>query len=102
MRQTCLIDNHIAVGDALIQLESVDVRFGPGSTVIGAAIVNGLMVEAVKLWPSISSRRQFSKAAMPMVQENIKESWLTHIKIEFLFGMTSRIEKNPGANAPGF
>lgn len=44
-----VIDNHIEVGDALMQLRSVEVRFGPGSTVIGAAIVNGVMVEAVKI-----------------------------------------------------
>jgi uncharacterized phosphosugar-binding protein len=43
------IDNHIMVGDALIEHESLGVRFGPGSTVVGAAIVNGIMVEAINM-----------------------------------------------------
>lgn len=43
------IDNHIMVGDALMEHESLGVRFGPGSTVVGAAIVNGIMVEAISM-----------------------------------------------------
>jgi uncharacterized phosphosugar-binding protein len=43
-----LIDNHIEVGDALMQSENLDVSFGTGSTVIGTAIVNGMMVQAVE------------------------------------------------------
>lgn len=43
------IDNHIMVGDALMEHESLGVNFGSGSTVIGAAIVNGIMVEAIRL-----------------------------------------------------
>jgi uncharacterized phosphosugar-binding protein len=41
------IDNHINVGDALMEHESMGVYFGSGSTVIGTAIVNGIMVEAI-------------------------------------------------------
>lgn len=44
-----VIDNHIEVGDALMEHQSLDVPFGTGSTVIGTAIVNGIMVEAVKV-----------------------------------------------------
>lgn len=43
------IDNAIVVGDALMEHDSLEVRFGSGSTVIGTAIVNGIMVEAVKI-----------------------------------------------------
>jgi uncharacterized phosphosugar-binding protein len=43
------IDNHILVGDALMTHKSLDVPFGPGSTVVGAAIVNAMMVEAVNI-----------------------------------------------------
>ncbi|PLS02062.1 SIS domain-containing protein [Neobacillus cucumis] len=42
------IDNHISIGDAIIDLPSLDVPFGSGSTVIGAAIVNGIMIEAIE------------------------------------------------------
>ena len=43
------IDNHIEVGDALMEMNDLDVPFGTGSTVIGTAIVNGIMVEAVNI-----------------------------------------------------
>jgi uncharacterized phosphosugar-binding protein len=43
------IDNHIEVGDSLMQHESLDESFGSGSTVIGAAIVNAVMAEAVNV-----------------------------------------------------
>ncbi|MFL6517873.1 MAG: SIS domain-containing protein, partial [Bacillus sp. (in: firmicutes)] len=41
------IDNHIMVGDALMEHESLPVSFGSGSTIVGTAIVNGIMVEAI-------------------------------------------------------
>jgi uncharacterized phosphosugar-binding protein len=41
------IDNHIQIGDALLELPSLEVPFGSGSTVIGTAIINGIMVEAI-------------------------------------------------------
>jgi uncharacterized phosphosugar-binding protein len=43
------IDNHIEIGDALMKHEDFDISFGSGSTVIGMSIVNGIMVEAVKI-----------------------------------------------------
>ncbi|WP_066251658.1 SIS domain-containing protein [Neobacillus drentensis] len=43
------IDNHIKVGDALMEHENLAVSFGSGSTVVGVAIVNGIMVEAISL-----------------------------------------------------
>lgn len=43
------IDNHVSIGDAMMTHESLEVPFGSGSTVIGAAIVNGIMVEAIDI-----------------------------------------------------
>ncbi|MEH7504489.1 SIS domain-containing protein [Neobacillus drentensis] len=43
------IDNHIMVGDALMEHENLSVSFGSGSTVVGTAIVNGIMVEAISI-----------------------------------------------------
>jgi uncharacterized phosphosugar-binding protein len=43
-----VIDNHIDIGDALMEAEGIESSFGTGSTVIGTAIANGIMVEAVK------------------------------------------------------
>jgi uncharacterized phosphosugar-binding protein len=43
------IDNHIEIGDALMHDASSDSSFGSGSTIIGMAIVNGIMVESIKI-----------------------------------------------------
>lgn len=43
------IDNHVSVGDAMMTHESLEVPFGSGSTVVGAAIVNGIMIEVVNI-----------------------------------------------------
>jgi uncharacterized phosphosugar-binding protein len=43
-----VIDNGGEVGDAAIAIEGLDVRVGPTSTVVGAAIVNAITAEAVE------------------------------------------------------
>ncbi|OIJ22393.1 hypothetical protein BKP45_07085 [Anaerobacillus alkalidiazotrophicus] len=43
------IDNHSVKGDALVTHHMSSVAFGPSSTVIGAAILNSIMVEAIKV-----------------------------------------------------
>lgn len=43
-----VIDNHSVAGDAILSYEGVDVPFGPTSTVVGAAILNGIFAEAIK------------------------------------------------------
>ncbi|RIW34664.1 sugar isomerase domain-containing protein [Bacillus salacetis] len=42
-----VIDNHVEVGDALMKADELETPFGTGSTVIGTAIANGMMAEAV-------------------------------------------------------
>ncbi|WP_017726080.1 SIS domain-containing protein [Halalkalibacterium ligniniphilum] len=44
-----VIDNHTEAGDALIKHEGVKAKSGPSSTVVGAAILNGIFVQAVQL-----------------------------------------------------
>ncbi|SDM29133.1 SIS domain-containing protein [Sediminibacillus halophilus] len=44
-----VIDNHAPVGDALLSHPEVQVSFAPSSTVIGAAIINGIFAEAIRL-----------------------------------------------------
>lgn len=41
------IDNHVPLGDAILQHEQVAVSFAPSSTVIGAAILNSVIGEAI-------------------------------------------------------
>ena len=43
------IDNHIEIGDALMQETSSSISYGSGSTIISMAIANGIVVEAVKI-----------------------------------------------------
>ena len=40
-----VLDNQGQVGDALIALENVPIKVGPSSTVVGAFLLNGLLVE---------------------------------------------------------
>lgn len=40
-----VLDNQGQAGDALISLEGVPIKVGPSSTVVGAFLLNGLLVE---------------------------------------------------------
>jgi len=42
-----VIDNHGDIGDASVEIEGIERRVGPTSTVAGAAIVNAIVAEAV-------------------------------------------------------
>src|SRR5699024_5397533 len=44
-----VLDTHIPVGDALMSHENVDVRFAPGSTIVGAAMLNAVVAETINL-----------------------------------------------------
>lgn len=43
-----VVNNHSAIGDAVLEYPEVDVRFGPTSTVVGATILNAIFAEAIK------------------------------------------------------
>jgi uncharacterized phosphosugar-binding protein len=43
-----VIDNHLPHGDALVQIPETELKMGPGSTVIGAVILNVLMATVVE------------------------------------------------------
>lgn len=42
-----VLDNRIDKGDAMIKHEELPMKFGPGSTVIGACMLNGIFVQAI-------------------------------------------------------
>lgn len=44
-----VIDNCVPPGDAVLQLDSVEQRVGPASTVAGAVIINSIIIEAILL-----------------------------------------------------
>ncbi|WP_084077361.1 sugar isomerase domain-containing protein [Demequina sp. NBRC 110057] len=43
-----VLDNHGAVGDAAVAVEAAGTRLGPTSTVVGAALLNAVMAEAIE------------------------------------------------------
>lgn len=43
-----VIDNHSVSGDAILSYETVEVPFGPTSTVVGATMLNAIFAEAIK------------------------------------------------------
>lgn len=43
-----VIDNHSVSGDAILSYETVEVPFGPTSTVVGATMLNAIIAEAIK------------------------------------------------------
>ena len=43
-----VIDNHAPKGDALLTYEALPVKFGSGSTIIGATILNSIFVKAIQ------------------------------------------------------
>jgi len=44
-----VIDNHVPPGDATLSLPGLDQPFAPASTVLGAAILNGVLARAVEI-----------------------------------------------------
>lgn len=44
-----VIDNHAPPGDALLEHSKLEVKFAPSSTVIGSAIINGMIAESIKI-----------------------------------------------------
>ncbi|MBM7600005.1 putative phosphosugar-binding protein [Virgibacillus halotolerans] len=42
-----VIDNHAPIGDALLSHDMVEVSFSPSSTVVGGAILNGILADAI-------------------------------------------------------
>ncbi|MEW9502401.1 SIS domain-containing protein [Jeotgalibacillus marinus] len=44
-----VIDNHIGIGDTLMNHPDFDESFGSGSTVVGTVIMNAIMIEAINI-----------------------------------------------------
>ena len=44
-----VIDNHLPQGDTLVRLGETAMKTGPGSTVVGAFILNGLLTEVIDM-----------------------------------------------------
>jgi uncharacterized phosphosugar-binding protein len=67
-----VIDNGLPAGDALVPLPGTDLRAGPGSTVIGAAILNAIFAEAAARLAREGAPPVYLSANMPGAAENNK------------------------------
>jgi uncharacterized phosphosugar-binding protein len=65
-----VIDNGIEPGDAIAALPGSDLRAGPASTVIGAAILNAIVVEVAHATAQDGDPPVFRSANMPDAAEN--------------------------------
>lgn len=65
-----VIDNGIEAGDAIAALPGSDLRAGPASTVIGAAIMNAIVVEVAHALAQDGDPPVFRSANMPDAAEN--------------------------------
>jgi uncharacterized phosphosugar-binding protein len=68
-----VIDNALPPGDALARLPGTDLAAGPGSTAIGAALLQALFAEAAARLAADGSPPVFLSANMPGAEHNNRE-----------------------------
>lgn len=72
-RADIVIDNELPPGDAMVALPGTDIKAGPGSTSVGAAILQALFAEAASRLAADGSPLIFLSANMPGAAENNRE-----------------------------
>lgn len=72
-RADIVIDNALPPGDALVALPSSGLKAGPGSTAVGAAILQALFAEAAARLAVAGAPLIFLSANMPGAAENNRE-----------------------------
>lgn len=65
-----VIDNGIEAGDAIVALPDTDLRVGPASTVVGAAIINAIVVQVANALAQDGDFPVFRSANMDDATEN--------------------------------
>lgn len=65
-----VIDNGIPPGDAIVELPGTGVKTGPASTVVGAAIINAIFVQAASELAEDGRPPIYLSANMPGAEEN--------------------------------
>ena len=68
-----VIDNGLPPGDALVSLPGTDLKAGPGSTAIGAALLHALFAEAAARLAADGRPPIFLSANMPGAAENNRD-----------------------------
>jgi uncharacterized phosphosugar-binding protein len=68
-----VIDNGLPPGDALVDLPGTDLKAGPGSTAIGAALLHALFAEAAARLAAEGPPPIFLSANMPGAAENNRD-----------------------------
>jgi len=72
-RADIVIDNALPPGDALVELPASGLKAGPGSTAVGAAILQALFAEAAARLAVAGAPLIFLSANMPGAAENNRE-----------------------------
>ena len=72
-RADIVIDNALPAGDALVSLAGTPLKAGPGSTAIGAAMLQALFAEAAARLAADGAPPIFLSANMPGATENNRE-----------------------------
>lgn len=75
-----VIDNFGVVGDAAVNLEGLSQRVGPTSTVVGAALMNALVVETARLMLEKGQEPPIFCSANVDNGEKMNERWLQHYR----------------------
>ncbi len=68
-----VIDNGIPAGDAVAKLPGTELRAGPASTVVGAAILNAIMVDVAARLAAEGDAPVYLSANMPGAAQNNRE-----------------------------
>jgi uncharacterized phosphosugar-binding protein len=73
-----VIDNCGVIGDAVVALEGLEQRVGSTSTVVGAALMNALVVEAARLLLARGAEAPIFRSANLEGSEDNNQRWLNH------------------------
>jgi uncharacterized phosphosugar-binding protein len=75
-----VLDDHAPVGDALVELPGMAQRVGPSSTVVGAAMLNAVMVRTAELLLQATGDAPVLMSANLDGGEAHNQRWLDHYR----------------------
>jgi len=80
-----VIDNCGVIGDAVVPLEGTDQLSGPTSTVVGAALMNALVVETARMLLALGREAPIFRSANLDGSESSNQRWMDHYSSRLLY-----------------
>ena len=80
-----VIDNCGVIGDAVVPLEGTDQLSGPTSTVVGAALMNALVVETARMLLALGREAPIFRSANLDGSESSNQGWMDHYSSRLLY-----------------